>query len=137
MIDANSGGKCSTWVNGPQFLWEPEHTWSVEKDVQMLSDTDVEVKYSLKVNLTSPSVNIINSLEKRSSWKKVKRIMAVIMKYKETWLNLAKKWKVNTDGPIVDMNLLQKGETAVIMLYERRAFQKEISTLENGKTISG
>ena len=107
LIDANPGGKCSTWVNGPQFLWEPEHTWSVEKDVQMVSDTYVEVKYSLKVNLASPSVNIINSLEKRSSWKKIKRIMAVIMKYKETWLNLAKKWRANTDGPIVDMNLLQ------------------------------
>ena len=73
----------------------------------MVSDTYVEVKYSLKVNLASPSVNIINSLEKRSSWKKIKRIMAVIMKYKETWLNLAKKWRANTDGPIVDMNLLQ------------------------------
>ena len=107
LIDANSGGKCSTWVNGPQFLREPEHTWSVEKDVQMVSDTYVEVKYSLKVNLASPSVNIINSLEKRSSWKKIKRIMAVIMKYKETWLNLAKKWRANTDGPVVDMNLLQ------------------------------
>ena len=51
LIDANSGGKCSIWVNGPQFLWEPEHTWPVEKDVQMVSDTNVEVKYSLKVNL--------------------------------------------------------------------------------------
>ena len=59
------------------------------------------------------------------------------MKYKETWLNLAKKQRVNINDPIVDMNLLQNGETAVIKLYQRRAFQKEISTLENGKTISG
>ena len=57
LIDANSGRKCSTWINGPQFLWEPKHTWPVEKDVQMISHTDVEVKYSLKVNLTSSSVN--------------------------------------------------------------------------------
>ena len=63
--------------------------------------------------------------------------MAFIIKYKETWLNLAKKRKANTDGPIVDMNLLQKVETAVIRLYKRRAFQKEIITLENRKTISG
>ena len=35
--------------------------------------------------------------------------MVVIMKYKETWLNLAKKQKANTDDPNVDMNLLQKG----------------------------
>ena len=34
------------------------------------------------------------------------------------------------------MNLLQKGETAVIKLYQRRAFEKEISTLENGRVIS-
>ena len=118
------------------ILWEPEHTWPVEKDVQMVSDKDAEVKYSLKVNLRSRSVNI-NALEKTSSWKKIKRIMAVITEYKETWFILAKKQKAITGGPIVDMNLLQKGETAVIKLYQRRAFQKEISTLENGKTISG
>ena len=36
-----------------------EHTWLVEKDVQMVSDTDVEVKYSLTVNLVLSSINII------------------------------------------------------------------------------
>ena len=97
----------------------------------MVSDTDAEVKYSLKVNLRSRSVNVINALEKTSSWKKIKRIMAVTMEYKEKWFNLAKKQKAITDGPIVDMNLLQKGDTAVINLYQRRAFQKEISTLES------
>ena len=72
LIDANSGGKCSTWVNGSQFLWEPEHTWPVEKDFQMVSDTDVEVKYSFKVNLVLSSVNLLNALEKTSSWKRLK-----------------------------------------------------------------
>ena len=36
-----------------------EHAWLVEKDVQMVSDTDVEVKYSLTVNLVLSSINII------------------------------------------------------------------------------
>ena len=55
----------------------------------------------------------------------------------ETLLNLAKKRQANTDGPIVDINLLQKCETAVIKLHQRRAFHKEISTLENERAISG
>ena len=55
--------------------------------------------------------------------------MVVIMKYKETLLNLAEKWKANTDGPIVDMNLLLKGETVVMKLYQRREFQKEAVSL--------
>ena len=124
MIDANSGVKCSIWVNGPQFSWKPEHTWPVEKDVQMVSDTVVEVKYSFKVNLVSSSVNLINTLEKTSSWKKIKRIMAVIMRYKETLLNLSKKRIANTDGPIADINLIQKGETAAIKLYQKGELQK-------------
>ena len=66
LIDANSGGRCSTWVNGPQFLWEPEHTWLVEKDIQMVSDTDTEVKYSLKDNLASSSVMFTSLMP----WKK-------------------------------------------------------------------
>ena len=57
--------------------------------------------------------------------------MAVITKYKMILLNLPKEQKANTDGTVVDMNLLQNGETAVIKLYQRKAFQKEISTMEN------
>ena len=85
--------------------WRMISRWSV---------TDVEVKYSLKVNLLSLSVNIINASEKTSSWKKNQRIMVGIMKYKEALWNLAKKQKANTDGRIVEINLLKKGETAVI-----------------------
>ena len=57
--------------------------------------------------------------------------MAVFTKYKRILLNLPKEQKANTDGTVVDMNLLQNGETAVIKLYQRKAFQKEISTMEN------
>ena len=32
----------------------------------MINDTDVEVKYSLKINLVLSSLNIINALEKTS-----------------------------------------------------------------------
>ena len=81
---------------------------------------------TFKVNLVSSSVNLINVLEKTSSWKKIERIMAIIMRYKETLLNLAKKRIANRDGPIVDINLLQKGETEVIKLYQKGAFQKEV-----------
>ena len=43
--------------------------------------------------------------------------MAVIIKCKEALLNLAEKQKANTYELIVNMNLLQKGETLVIKLY--------------------
>ena len=48
----------------------------------MVRNTDAEVKYSLKVNLVSSIIKIIDALEKTSSWKRIKRIMGVIMKYK-------------------------------------------------------
>lgn len=51
LIDVSPGGKCSAWVNAPQFLWESELTWPVEKDIQMVREIDVEEKFSLKVNL--------------------------------------------------------------------------------------
>ena len=62
----------------------------------MVRNTDAEVKYSLKVNLVSSIIKIIDALEKTSSWKRIKRIMGVIMKYKQTLLNLAKIQKANT-----------------------------------------
>ena len=58
LVDVKSRGKCSLWMTAPQFLWEPERTWPLKKDVQIVSDTDVEVKYSLKLNLVSSRVNI-------------------------------------------------------------------------------
>ena len=54
----------------------------------------------------------------------MKSIMAVIIKYKDTLLSLAKKWKAKTDDPNADMNLLQKSEIAVIKLYRGRSFEK-------------
>ena len=63
----------------------------------------------------------------------MKRIMAVIIKYKDTLLSLAKKWKAKTDDLNADMNLLQKSEIAVIKLYRGRSFEKEISALEKWK----
>ena len=59
-----------------------------------------------------------------------------MLKYKDKLLNPAKKRKVNKNGLIVDMNLLQKGETTVIKQYLRRTFQREIVTLENVRAIS-
>ena len=46
-----------------------------------------------------------------------------------------RKRKASTNGTMVDMNLLQKDEIAVIKLYQWLAFQKEIVT-ENGRAIS-
>ena len=56
---------CGTiYLEGEEITTSTEHTWPVEKDFQIVSDTDVEVKYSFKVNLVSSSANFINALEK-------------------------------------------------------------------------
>ena len=62
--------------------------------------------------------------------------MPDMLKYKDKLLNPPKKRKANKNGLIVDMNLLQKGETKVIKQYLRRTFQREIVTLENVRSIS-
>ena len=52
-------------------MWKLEHTWPVEKDVEMLvSDTNVEAKYFLNIKLVSSTVNIINALEKNNFMEK-------------------------------------------------------------------
>ena len=53
------------------------------------------------------------------------RIMTVIMKYREVLFNLAKKRKVNTDGLILDMNLLQKGGIYSLSYIKEEHFRRK------------
>ena len=64
------------------------------------------------------------------------RIMTVIMKYRKVLFNLAKKRKVNTDGPILDMNLLQKGRTLFIEHFRRKSVHWKMEELFQAKATS-
>ena len=75
--------KVQRWYNGPDFLWQPEKSWSLEKDsCPSLGESDPEIKHEVKVNVTRTCSNsVLNCLEERMSyWTRMKRIIGTVLK---------------------------------------------------------
>ena len=76
--------KVQRWYNGPAFLWQPEESWSLEKDsCPTLVESDPKIKHEVKVNVTrSCSNSVLAWLEERiPDCKRMKRIIGIVLKY--------------------------------------------------------
>ena len=101
-------GKLSRWFTGPEFLWTPEDHWEIEEYDESVNDPDPEVKSSVKVNTTVVDSNniVIDALERMSSWKKMRHVVPIMLKWKET-LHSHKRQKIsNSNTWYLDMCLV-------------------------------
>ena len=76
--------KVQRWYNDPAFLWQPEESWSLEKDsCPSLDESDPEIKHEVKVNVTRTCSNsVLAWLEERiSDWTRIKGIIGIVLKY--------------------------------------------------------
>ena len=132
---ADAEGQTSTWIHGQTFLWQKENTWP-KQDSYDISEEDPEVKHSLKTNLTSSRTTTLDRLERISSWSKMKRVVAIMFRFKDMLLDIIKPNKINTAGQVVDMKLLQRSESSIIKMYQQSCFQNKISRLLDRKCVS-
>ena len=52
--------KVLRWYNGPAFPWQPEESWSLEKDsYPSLDESDPQIKQEVKVNVTRTCSNSV------------------------------------------------------------------------------
>ena len=76
------------WYEGPKFLWEPESSRKRHHTVEIDTD-DPETKKEVFVNRIEVKSDILETLETRfSSWNKMRRVFALVLKFKT---NLIKK----------------------------------------------
>ena len=75
-------------------------------------------------------------MERISSWSKMKRVVAIMLRFKDMLLNIIKSNKINSTGQLADMHLLQRSESSVIKMYQQSCFQNETSRLLDGKCVS-
>ena len=82
---ASFHSKLSRWFIGPEFLWTPEDCWEIEKHYESINEADPDVKNCVKVNTTVVDSNsiVVDALERISSWKKMRDVAAVMLKWKE------------------------------------------------------
>lgn len=73
----------SAWINGPDFLWKDEHNWPAASQTLELPDNDPEIKKVTALATTSADTfaNLKERLEYFSNWHKVKKAVALCIRY--------------------------------------------------------
>ena len=85
-LDANKNTFSSKWFQGPEFLLHNETSWPAER-TEAITDEDPEVKHLLNVNRITENYGMLSYLTERiSGWKKLKKIVAIMIQYKQKLL---------------------------------------------------
>ena len=110
------------WFKGPAFLWQTAiPTPEIKVDTPL--ETDLVETCTLATR-GAEDQSILTSLNKMSSWSKIKRVVALCMNLKTALLG---DLKPSTLSP----TQLQRAEDAVIKLVQRSSFTQEIKALSS------
>ena len=130
-LDAANMSKVKRWYNGPEFLWLPEETWKRNKVHQRLDYDDPEIKNEAKVNFIKSNPNsILNWLEASiSSWNKMKRIVAIILRYK--WILKQKILKKPLEQlENINVQLLEAANLEIVKMVQQKHFSEELKIIK-------
>ncbi|TKS69341.1 hypothetical protein D9C73_003405 [Collichthys lucidus] len=146
--------KDEMWVCGPPFLLQPKETWPVDPDdLGKLTAGDPEVKVSAIVSVEQEKDNAVTFLINRSSsWTRLSRVMAWILRLKAFLLNIRKRKVVNAqfpqpaseEGQLKDIKLccghlsleeIKNSEMEIIKLCQMQRYSEEISCLQRGESV--
>ena len=125
------------WKQGPQFLWLEESSWPrFPASLETSSQDDLEIKEHKRVcsvqlkNLAQPDDKVFAYY---SSWYKLQRSVAYLLRYK-TWL--LNKVRSKFGQPIaqvpsgkVTLTEMKNGEREILMSLQRKFFPKELKQL--------
>ena len=90
-LDSNKNTSSSYWFKGTEFLWHNETSWPAER-TEAITDEDPEVKHSLIVKRIAENYGMLTYLtESISRWKKLKKIVAVMIQYKQKLLKIIRQ----------------------------------------------
>mgnify|MGYP000353277823 CR=1 FL=1 len=136
------------WINGPDFLWEPESRWPVQPVAQM-SDDDPEIKRDSQalLSLTNTGTIFINQvLEYFSSWYRLKKFVAWILRYLEKLKQSSKRRKEGLalvqDSPEersfdpLSVDEINKAEKEILKFIQRQSFGEELSRLDEQEEVN-
>ena len=117
----------------------PKDSWNHKQEIGPLESNDPEVKCN--VNLVEIKENILTKFEKISNWDKMKRVMALVLKFK-----MKLKQKLNGSGnmetepsvvtdSLLNIDELDLAQRQLLKLVQNQAFCKEIEMLKKKENI--
>ncbi|XP_013409005.1 uncharacterized protein LOC106172697 [Lingula anatina] len=121
------------WIEGPEFLKQSECHWPETPEVKGVSDEDKELKRP-KTCLAQRSESVQESvidkiLKRRSSWKKLKKDVAVILRFKQWLIARHRREKVNVPTGLLSVEETEKAELEILKYIQGQHFGKELSEI--------
>ena len=145
--DASRGVQANSlqrWIEGPDFLAQPSEAWpkKPEELATNVPDSDPEVKrsslaYATNVSNCSNEQFIAHFFERFSSWSRLKRVFAWILRYKNNLRLLCQSRRQNqsnchSSAGIRPLSLaeLVTAESEILKLVQSSCFKDELSRLQ-------
>ena len=130
------------WSQGPPFLKQPEETWPQRPaDIGEISDSDPEVKKTVEVfanKANDQSNHITEAIEKFSSWTRLKKVMAWVLRYKQSLKKQSQRRKakeaisyqsdVSKITPL-SVSEVNEAETEIVKFVQKQNFTEELLAL--------
>ncbi|KAK3752434.1 hypothetical protein QZH41_003515 [Actinostola sp. cb2023] len=128
------------WTNGPEFLHQTEDAWPQQPaDFGLIADNDPEVKREITVCATEAKPDPVTEIiERFSSWNRLKRIAAWILRYKSKLQQATARRKANDHVKFqavseihpIEVVELQNAESALLRHVQKRCFSEELLILK-------
>ena len=136
------------WIEGPDFLNKTPDEWPKrpEELILITEDNDPEVKKSSLVYATdAPNAHgkhlVVETIERFSSWCRVKRVFAWILRYRRNLrLRAQSRKQYQTDPrtlsqiPPISLTELVNAETEILKYIQQASFKDELSRLRRTET---
>ena len=122
------------WFQGPEFLSEQTVQQETEPPIVSIDD-DPEVKRPPTACSTNIKNDVMCDLVQRySSWTRLKRATAWLLRYGEYLLAKARKQEMTHFERSLDVEELQRAERAIVRYVQGREYAKEIRSLQDRNT---
>ena len=139
----------SKWLNGPEFLKKTEEFWPGDPTIRQpeLLEDDPEVKREIQSHSQSStrhrSEEVISSLlERYSSWQRLRRVVAWLLRFKSWFIEKYGQSSVNTkvqkssqSGPLLSVDEVQRAEREVVRHVQRLSFPEVIQAMQRIRSL--
>lgn len=130
------------WINGPSFLNKSQEFWP-EPPITLSNLDESNCQNYVTVKSSVEKNSIIKLLGKHSSWNKLRKVVALILRYKNVLRNRAIKRK---DGDLPELGSahmrvflsadeIKNAERSIVSLMQGDIFSEEIGMLRLNKPI--